>query len=526
MKTGLNLRQTGVQTLTMTPQLQQAIRLLQLSAAELRQEIQNNLDKNPFLEADESDGDAGITTSLEAISESEYSREVSPEDISPFNDDTTLSLDNAPYAGGDSDGGYAALGGENSRDGSISHESANIQNDEVEYWQDNGGTGRTPRGNGVRGEDIGDFQGAAPRGLADYLKWQLNLTPMPDADRLIAEAVIDGVNESGYLTETTGDILLAVRGDLPSASEADVERVLKTVQRFDPPGIASRSVRESLLLQLEQFDAADPAVVLARKIIADHLELLGKKDFRALARHLELKDRDAGLLREAVKVITGLEPRPGNCIPQEKSEYIIPDVAARKRGGRWIAELNPSAVPKIRLNEKYCELCSSVRTPRESNYIKTHIQEASSFLQSVRKRNETLFKVASCIVEHQQDFFERGAQFMRPLILNDIAAETGFHESTISRVTTEKYILTPRGTFELKYFFSSHVSSDSGDELSSTAIRAKIKELIGAENAQKPLSDSRLSRILAESGIVVARRTIAKYREALNIPPSNLRKSI
>ena len=233
------------------------------------------------------------------------------------------------------------------------------------------------------------------------------------------------------------------------------------------------------------------------------------------------------MLKDAIDIITRLEPRPGNCIPQEKSEYVIPDVSVHKKDGVWIAELNPNAIPKIKLNETYCQLCSNVRNPQENQYIRNHMQEAHSFIQSVNKRNETLYRVASCIVQHQQDFFEHGEQFMKPLVLNDIAMETGLHESTISRVTTEKYIHTPRGTFELKYFFSSHVSStDSSDEFSSTAIRAKIKKLISEENQKKPLSDSQLAKILENEGIQVARRTIAKYRESLNIPPSSQRKVI
>ena len=531
MKAGLNLNQVNVQTLTMTPQLQQAIRLLQLSTIELQHEIQENLDKNPFLEMDESDNDNSNIASLDEIREQEYRLENSNDDITPFNNDPTVSLDNAPYAEGSRDNEYSPLKGDDSSDSSIARDDSDSVSDnsqsDVDFWQESYNAGvSSGRTRNTDSDDLEDFQGATAYGLAEHLNWQLNLTPMNDMDHLIAEAIIDGINESGYLTESLDDILLAVKPEFPEVTIDDAERVLCIIQHFDPVGIASRNLQESLLIQLNQF-GEDDNVVLARKIVSDYLELLGRKDFRTLAKNLEIKEKNSYLLKEAIEIITKLEPRPGNCIPQEKSEYVIPDVSVHKKDGVWIAELNPNSIPKIRLNETYCQLCSNVKNPKESQYIRNHMQEAHSFIQSVNKRNETLYRVASCIVLHQQDFFERGEQFMKPLVLNDIAVETNLHESTISRVTTEKYIHTPRGTFELKYFFSSHVNStDRCDEISSTAIRAKIKKLISEENQKKPLSDSQLSKILEEDGIQVARRTVAKYRESLNIPPSSQRKTM
>ncbi|MBP3749575.1 MAG: RNA polymerase factor sigma-54 [Ruminobacter sp.] len=530
MKAGLNLNQVNVQTLTMTPQLQQAIRLLQLSTIDLQHEIQENLDKNPFLEMEENDSGSSNVTSLDEIREKEYRLENGNDDITPFNNDTTVSLDNAPYADGGGENDYTPLKGEDGGDNSISREDGSTMTDsggEVDFWQESYSAGvSSRRTHNSDGDDLDDYQGATGYGLAEHLSWQLNLTPMSDSDHLIAEAILDGINESGYLTESLDDIISAVMPEFPEVTMADVERVLNVVQHFDPVGIASRSLQESLLIQLSQFDN-DDNVRLARVIVSDYLELLGKKDFRTLAKNLDIKEKNSHLLKDAIDIITRLEPRPGNCIPQEKSEYVIPDVSVHKKDGVWIAELNPNAIPKIKLNETYCQLCSNVRNPQENQYIRNHMQEAHSFIQSVNKRNETLYRVASCIVQHQQDFFEHGEQFMKPLVLNDIAMETGLHESTISRVTTEKYIHTPRGTFELKYFFSSHVSStDSSDEFSSTAIRAKIKKLISEENQKKPLSDSQLAKILENEGIQVARRTIAKYRESLNIPPSSQRKVI
>lgn len=531
MKTGLNLRQGNVQTITMTPQLQQAIRLLQLSTVELQQEIQEKLDQNPFLEQEENSSSAN-TTSLDALREQESFME-STDDINPFNNDTTVSLDNAPYQDNqNSNIDYAPLEGESISNSSISHDAPSVSNDsgdssDPEYWNENYSAQSVSRSRvNIDNDELDSYQGTTEYTLEQHLLWQLNLTKLSNMEQFIAEIIIDAINDSGYLTEKDEDILEAAHHEYPDCSLEDITKVIKIIQHFDPVGIAARNVQESLLIQLEQYESTEE-VVMARNIISNYLDLLGKKDFRSLNHCLGIGKKNGDILKKAMDIIHNLEPRPGNCIPQEKSEYVIPDVAVRKINGIWVAELNPAVIPQIRLNQTYCELCENVRNPEEKQYIRTHIQEANAFIQSINKRNETLYRVSSCIVEHQQDFFEHGEQSIKPMVLNDIAMETGLHESTVSRVTTEKYIHTPRGTFELKYFFSSHVNSDNcADNKSSIAIRAMVKQMIAGENPQKPLSDSQLVSKLKEQGIIVARRTIAKYRESLNIPPSNLRKAI
>lgn len=525
MKTSLNIRQANMQTLTMTPQLQQAIRLLQLSTAELQTEIQENLDKNPLLEVDESNTNDGIE-SLDAMVERENISERADDDFNPFNNDHTISQEDAPYEtiSHQTDEPTPLNSEDNSSRESIKNSestSESPQDSNSDPWNDNYSTGVASKASFDGDDEM--YQGKTAYELKDHLLWQLNLTPCSPCDKLIVEAIIDGIDDSGYLTESLDDILIAVKSEYPDAELDEIEAMLKLVQHFDPVGIASRNVRESLLIQLDQFDKTIPVNKLAREIVENNLELLGNKDYRTLIKKLGVKEND---LKDAIAVITSLEPRPGNCIIHEKNEFIIPDVAVVKRKGIWCAELNPCTVPKLHINNAYSALCSKDSKSSDAQYIKSHIQEANWFIQSLNKRNDTLLKVANCIVEQQQEFFEKGPQAMKPMVLNDVATAVEMHESTVSRVTTEKYMYTPRGTFELKYFFSSHVNTDNGGEFSSTAIRALIKELISKENTNKPLSDNQLSDILKEKGIMVARRTVAKYRESLNIPPSSQRKKL
>ncbi len=518
MKTSLNLRQANIQTLTMTPQLQQAIRLLQLSTAELQTEIQENLDKNPLLEIDESDNNT--LESFDAIVERENFAQEASDDFNNFNSEQNVPQEEASYQAitqspEDTQNTIAV-------DEPINGDNANSTNADSETWNDSY-SASTAMGRGSFEGEEEMYQGETSYGLQDHLLWQLNLTKGSAQDKLIAEAIIDGIDPSGYLTESLDDILIAVQHDYPTTTMAEVEKILKVVQNFDPIGIASRNVQESLMLQLQQFDSQDPTVALALHIVENYLDLLGSKDYRTLTKKLGVKDTT---LKDAIHVITNLEPRPGNCFVHEKNEFIIPDVAVVKQNGVWCAKLNPVAVPKLHINEAYSALCQDNCKSQDAQYIKTHLQEANWFIQSLNKRNDTLLKVANCIVSQQQEFFDHGEKAMRPMVLNDIATQVEMHESTISRVTTEKYMQTPRGTFELKYFFSSHVTTDEGGEFSSTAIRALIKDFIAQEKPSKPLSDSQLSDKLKEQGIMVARRTVAKYREALNIPPSSQRKHL
>lgn len=483
MKTSLQLK-LG-QQLTMTPQLQQAIRLLQLSTLDLQQEIQEALDANPLLEVEE--------------------------DLSPAVPDTpdTASRDElepAPEA--------ASLDTSEALSQTDMPDDLQVDTSWDEYYTS------SPAPLASREDDM-PFQGSTTDSLQGHLLWQMELTPMSDTDRAIAVAIIDATDERGYLTQTADDILEAMGDDELELDE--VEAVLKRVQRFDPVGVCARDLAECLLVQLSQFDAATRWLAEAKMLIQEHMDLLANRDFRGLMRKTRLKEEE---LKEAMELIQTLNPRPGSALVSDNDQYVIPDVAVSKRKGRWVVELNPDTMPKIRINEQYAALSRNSRNQADSQFVRGHLQEAKWFLKSLESRNDTLLKVANCIVQFQQGFLEYGDEAMKPMVLNDVAEAVDMHESTISRVTTQKYMHTPRGIFELKYFFSSHVSTDSGGECSSTAIRALIKKLVAAENPKKPLSDSKMAELLAEQGIKVARRTIAKYREALGIAPSNQRKQL
>ena len=476
MKPTLQLR-LG-QQLTMTPQLQQAIRLLQLSSLELQQEIQQALESNPLLEQDEP----------ESI------------DVAEPRHEEQLAADTAM------------------EQSQLSDELPMDTNWEELYTASPGAGGGLPEG----AEDT-VYQGETTETLQDYLLWQMRLTPFSDTDQAIALAIIDAIDEAGYLTIEVPDILEAVAGDELDIEADEVEAVLKRIQHFDPIGVAARNVQECLRIQLEQFPPDTPWLQQAREVINQHMDLLGNRDYRTLQRKARLKEEE---LKEVLALIQQLEPRPGHTVIQSSSEYVIPDVVVTKRNGAWVAELNPEAMPKVRLNQTYAAMARQPRNSEDGQFIRNHLQDAKWFLKSLESRNETLLKVANCIVEQQQAFFEYGEEAMKPMVLNHVAEAVEMHESTISRVTTQKFLHTPRGVFELKYFFSSHVGTDDGGECSSTAIRALIKKLVGAENPAKPLSDSKIAQLLAEQGIQVARRTIAKYRESLAIPPSNQRKRL
>ena len=303
----------------------------------------------------------------------------------------------------------------------------------------------------------------------------------------------------------------------------EVEAVLKRIQRFDPVGVAAKDLRDCLLIQLSQFDKTTPWLEEARLIISDHLDLLANHDFRTLMRVTRLKE---DVLKEAVNLIQSLDSRPGQSIQTGEPEYVIPDVLVRKHNGHWTVELNSDSIPRLQINQHYASMCNNARNDGDSQFIRSNLQDAKWLIKSLESRNDTLLRVSRCIVEQQQAFFELGEEYMKPMVLADIAQAVEMHESTISRVTTQKYLHSPRGIFELKYFFSSHVNTEGGGDASSTAIRALVKKLIAAENPAKPLSDSKLTSLLSEQGIMVARRTVAKYRESLSIPPSNQRKQL
>ncbi|KAA8999230.1 RNA polymerase factor sigma-54 [Affinibrenneria salicis] len=476
MKQGLQLRLS--QQLAMTPQLQQAIRLLQLSTLELQQEIQLALESNPLLE--QADTHDEIDTYETSDSESLDTREALEQKDMPDELPLDATWDEVYSAG-------------------------------------------TPSGTGTdyRAEELPVYQGETTQTLQDYLMWQVELTPFSDTDAAIATSIVDAVDNTGYLTVPLEDILDSIGDENVTLDE--VEAVLKRIQRFDPVGVAARDLRDCLLIQLSQFAGDTPWLKEAQLIVSEHLDLLANHDFRSLIRATRLKEE---VLKEALTLIQSLDPRPGQSVNTSESEYIIPDVLVRKAHGRWTVELNTESIPRLQINQQYAAIGNSARSDSDGQFIRSHLQEARWLIKSLESRNDTLLKVTRCIVEQQQAFFEQGEEYMRPMVLADIAQAVEMHESTISRVTTQKFLHSPRGIFELKYFFSSHVSTDSGGEASSTAIRALVKKLIGAENPAKPLSDSKLTTLLAEQGIIVARRTVAKYRESLSIPPSNQRKQL
>ncbi|HHK9513994.1 TPA: RNA polymerase factor sigma-54 [Escherichia coli] len=476
MKQGLQLRLS--QQLAMTPQLQQAIRLLQLSTLELQQELQQALESNPLLE--QIDTHEEIDTRETQDSETLDTADALEQKEMPEELPLDASWDTIYTAG-------------------------------------------TP--SGTSGDYIDDelpvYQGETTQTLQDYLMWQVELTPFSDTDRAIATSIVDAVDETGYLTVPLEDILESIGDEEIDIDE--VETVLKRIQRFDPVGVAAKDLRDCLLIQLSQFDKTTPWLEEARLIISDHLDLLANHDFRTLMRVTRLKE---DVLKEAVNLIQSLDPRPGQSIQTGEPEYVIPDVLVRKHNGHWTVELNSDSIPRLQINQHYASMCNNARNDGDSQFIRSNLQDAKWLIKSLESRNDTLLRVSRCIVEQQQAFFEQGEEYMKPMVLADIAQAVEMHESTISRVTTQKYLHSPRGIFELKYFFSSHVNTEGGGEASSTAIRALVKKLIAAENPAKPLSDSKLTSLLSEQGIMVARRTVAKYRESLSIPPSNQRKQL
>ena len=361
--------------------------------------------------------------------------------------------------------------------------------------------------------------------LQEHLLWQLNLSNLSEVDKDIAEVIIDAISPSGMLDQCIHSIYDDLTQRYQDLDEDEVLAVLRRIQSFDPPGVAARDVRECLLIQLKQLADIEETVDIyhATELVQDYLPLLGARDFKQLMRKLKLKENE---LQGAISVIQGLNPRPGENIQSDSTEYVVPDVFVKKDRNRWVVELNPDISPKLRINSDYASLVKRADSSADNTFLKDNLQEARWFLKSLQSRNETLLKVATCIVEKQQGFLDFGPEAMKPMVLHDVAEIVEMHESTISRVTTQKYMHTPQGIFELKYFFSSHVATEAGGECSSTAIRAIIKKLIAAENTRKPLSDSKITALLEEQGIKVARRTIAKYRESMNIPPSNERKQL
>jgi len=461
------------QQLKMTPQLQQAIKLLQLSTLELQQEIQENLYTNPLLEVDE-DAPAADQTQ--------------PETASDVAEQPAIAENNeGPEAE------YFSL-----RKGSAN----NLTDSSYEFEKDTG------------------------QSLQEYLEWQLNLSHLSTLDMMIGHAIIDSIDNDGMLTTPLDDILEMTDFEEPPELD-ECEAVLRRIQRFDPPGIGARNLQECLLIQIEMLgqsnDEKHTGLETAKLIVDRFLPLVSQGDLAVLTKQSRKSEQE---VIEALDLLKGLNPRPGSQYNQSEPDYIIPDVVVTKAKGNWVVSLNPETLPKLKLSNQYTEYVSrsSNSDSGDQQYLKDKTQEAKWFLRSLESRHDTLIKVAKSIVINQIDFFEKGPEHMRPLILRDLAEELGFHESTISRATNQKYLSCPTGVFELKYFFSSQVATTSGGEASSTAIKALITKLVRDENPQKPLSDSKLAALLKEEGIVVARRTVAKYREMQGIESSSARK--
>jgi len=460
------------QQLTMTPQLQQAIRLLQLPVLELQAQVQEALESNVMLEAEEEE--QIDLTSLDQPTPTGEDDEVAP--------DTTDEI--------------------------------------VVEMEDPWAESSTPSGDG-RAQDDDDrpleFTDDRERDLHQHLVWQLEISRLDPRQVWIGEALVDALNDDGYLTESTADIARSLSADLP-VTEEDVEQVLAFIQTLDPPGVGARTASECICLQLAQLEPETPGRELALKIARNHLQAVADRDHAALRRLLEA-DEDS--LLEALALIRGCHPRPGSAFESAQPEYIVPDVFVRRTEQGWAVEINPASVPRLKVNQGYASLVS-----RSADYasLRAQLQEARWLIRSLEIRNDTLLKVARTIVQRQAAFLEQGDEAMQPMILRDVAEAVSMHESTISRVTTGKYMHTPRGIFEFRFFFSSHVAGADGGDVSSVAIRARIRKLIADEVPEKPLSDAQLAEVLSREGVKVARRTVAKYREALGLASSSERR--
>ena len=464
----------------MTPQLQQAIRLLQLPSLDLQAHVRETLETNVMLEAEEEALDAAPDIAREEPHQEEK---------------------------------YAELDGNTTPPGQ--REEPEVEIADEAWGEQNSGPSDTP----WTGEDdrSGDFSDQHGQTLQEQLIDQLELANLSPIDLAIARVITDAITDDGYLKDALEDIRTSLLPEI-EASTSDVERVLRAVQSLEPAGVGARNLSECIALQLRQLHADTPARDIAIRVASEHLDLLAAQQLVLLRRQLRCSEAD---MEMALALVRSCHPRPGAAVNPAQAEYVIPDVFVRRTERGWIVEINQATVPRVRVNQDYANLVS--RSPDHA-MLRTQLQEARWLMRSLEIRNDTLVKVARCIVQRQSHFFDIGEEAMVPLILKDVADAVEMHESTISRVTTAKYMHTPRGVFEFRYFFSSHVDAADGTETSSTAIRAKIKKLIAQENPENPWSDSKLAEILSQEGIPVARRTVAKYREGMQIAPSNERK--
>jgi len=467
------------QHLTLTPQLQQSIRLLQLSTLELNQELEQMLQDNPLLEREEEDEASPAATETPAHTAEAEIQDTDTAPPDPGEPEPSATLDDADW-----------------NDYSV----ASSDDEDNDYTQ-------------------GSISGAT---LREHLLNQLIVSPLTLRDRTLVAALIDDLDDSGFLTQPLEDITASLQGELEELEPEELDIALKHLQNMDPTGVGARNLAECLTLQLRALPPDTPARDAAMRLTTHYLDLLAARDVGKLKKMLGIDD---AMLRAARALILSLNTRPGAAFGADDTHYVIPDVYVRKIKGMWIASLNADAMPKLRVNRVYADILSRHRESG-GNQLASQLQEARWLIKNVQQRFDTILRVSQAIVDRQKQCFEHGEVAMRPLVLREIADAVELHESTISRVTTQKYMMTPRGLYELKYFFGSHVSTDSGWACSSTAIRALIKQLVAAESTKKPLSDGQLAGVLGQQGIVVARRTVAKYRESLQIPPANMRRAL
>lgn len=482
MKPTLQLKVS--QQLRLTPQLQQSIRLLQLSTVELNQEIERMVQENPLLELGEE------WNAPPAVVSSDHSETASES--------------------ADSD----AISAEAESTEVKAEQEEDFEHD-PEWQQENAVSYGAPEDDDLDGPQIPD----KPLSLREHLNFQTCLSQISEREKIIIGLLIDSLDDDGYLLQDLNELMTLLPVELNIGFD-DLQRALQRLQHFDPAGVGARNLQECLLLQLQTMpDSADHRDQ-AIKVVRDYLDILASHDFGQIKKLLACDDES---LRAVNKLITSLNPKPGAQFSSHNERYIVPDITVTKRGGVWVAHLNANAIPRLNINHLYANILKQEH--HSARHLVSQLNEAKWLIKNIQQRFNTILKVANAIVERQQQFFEHGAIAMRPLVLREVAETLDLHESTVSRVTTQKFMYTPRGIFELKYFFGSHVATDSGGACSATAIRALIKQLVQEENPRKPLSDNKISSILEQQGIVVARRTIAKYRESLQIPAANLRKS-
>ena len=494
MKQGLQLKFS--QQLTMTPQLQQAIKLLQLSTLELSQEITEQLYSNPLLEEITEDQDAENqlkkTNNEKTLTETSNLTAEELEEPSKNTEPLSQETDQNDW---DSD-----------------FDNYSVQTQDIARINNNDGN--------LRGEINLEQVHQVTQSLKDHLLWQLNLTNLNAKDLIIAEMLTYSLDDNGLLTQNLSEIFEEL-DENNNEYESEILTVLTRLQQFDPPGVYARDLKECLLIQLNQMSQDTPFLKQAKILVLQFLEDIGKLNTDKLLKKTQLSLDE---LRGAISLVRSMNPYPGEFLQESDTEYITPDAYVIKTSDKWRAIINDDHNPRLRINETYKNLIRQSDNSKENQYLKDSLTEAKWFIKSLESRNETLLKVVNCIIELQNDFFEHGPVSMKPMILSDISEKLDLHESTISRVTTSKYLATPRGIYELKYFFSSHVATSTGGECSSTAVSAILKELINAEVPHKPLSDNKLTELLKEQGINIARRTVAKYREGLGIPSSSDRK--